>query len=143
MTPEDEQKLWRSIAGSVRATINEHGPITKDWAGSAAKRIMKNLLNLDGIAVVPKPSLQNQGGRVSIHKVEDGFVIASGGMWLPGLYEDERTARFAFRCTNEQLVQLRDAAIKNNKNAAITWGDIARLRSAAAMVAEKRRREGE
>lgn len=65
---------------------------------------------------------------MAIHKVDGGFVISSGGMWLPGCYEDERTARFAFRCSNKQLVQLRDEAIARG-NGVITWGDIVRLRS--------------
>jgi len=31
--------LEREIAGALRQTINDHGPITRDLIGSAAKRI--------------------------------------------------------------------------------------------------------
>lgn len=40
---------------------------------------------------------------VMIYPVEGGFVISSRGMWLPGVYADERAARYAFRFSNEEL----------------------------------------
>lgn len=44
-----------------------------------------------------------------IHPLEDGtFVIASGGAWLPGVYADERAARYAFRFGDDVLAVLRD-----------------------------------
>jgi len=36
-TPRD--RVLRLIAGALRLTIDAHGPITKEWTGSAAKRI--------------------------------------------------------------------------------------------------------
>lgn len=36
-TPRD--RILRLIAGALRLTIDAHGPITKEWTGSAAKRI--------------------------------------------------------------------------------------------------------
>lgn len=66
---------------------------------------------------------------MAIHKTSDGvFVIASGGLWLPGAYEDERTARFAFRLPNETLSRLqRDANERAiGKGGVITWGDLAK-----------------
>lgn len=44
-----------------------------------------------------------------IHKVEDGYVISSEGVWRPGCYADERTANYAFRFTDEQLQTAQDA----------------------------------
>ncbi len=66
---------------------------------------------------------------MSIHKVDAGFVIGSGGLWLPGCYEDERTARFAFRLPNEELARLRDQA-KARGDGVITWGDLAKASEA-------------
>lgn len=63
---------------------------------------------------------------MSIHKLEDGTcVIGSGGLWLPGCYEDERAARFAFRLPNEELARLRDQSVARG-DGVITWGDIAK-----------------
>lgn len=33
-------KLERHIIGALKSTIHYHGPITREWVGSAAKRIM-------------------------------------------------------------------------------------------------------
>ena len=66
-----------------------------------------------------------------IYKVEGGCVISSGGSWLPGCYEDERTARYAFRFKDEVLQRLQDEANTRagGKGGVITWGDLARARS--------------
>jgi hypothetical protein len=46
---------------------------------------------------------------MAIFKHGDGqYVIGSGGLWLPGVYEDERTAKYAFRFPNADLRQLQD-----------------------------------
>lgn len=47
-----EQSLERAIAGALRAAIRDHGPITADKIGSAAKRILGQLPNAraDGLA---------------------------------------------------------------------------------------------
>jgi hypothetical protein len=45
-----------------------------------------------------------------IYKLDSmpGYVISSGGSWLPGVYDCERTARYAFRFPDEVLIQVRD-----------------------------------
>jgi hypothetical protein len=46
---------------------------------------------------------------MSIYKTRQGmWVIGSGGTWLPGVYESERAARYAFRFPDERLRALRD-----------------------------------
>lgn len=37
--------LERAIAGALRATIHDHGPITPDKIGSAVKRVIGSLAN--------------------------------------------------------------------------------------------------
>lgn len=65
---------------------------------------------------------------MSIHKLKDGTcVIGAGGVWLPGCYENERAARFAFRLSDEAKAELRDAAIEAG-NKVITWQDIKNYR---------------
>lgn len=45
-----------------------------------------------------------------IHKLDNGqYVIASGGAWVPGSYESERAAKYAFRFPNEVLQRLQDS----------------------------------
>ncbi len=41
----DERATERAIAGALRATIHDHGPITPERIGSAAKRVAGNLRN--------------------------------------------------------------------------------------------------
>lgn len=46
MSEEEADKgLERAIAGALRATIHDHGPITEAGIGSAVKRIVGNLRN--------------------------------------------------------------------------------------------------
>lgn len=68
---------------------------------------------------------------MAIHKVEDCYVISSGHVWMPGSYEDERTARYAFRFEDGQLRKLQDEANARagGYGGVITWGDLARARS--------------
>ena len=40
--------LERAIAGALRAAIHDHGPITPDTIGSAVKRVVGNLANVEG-----------------------------------------------------------------------------------------------
>lgn len=68
---------------------------------------------------------------MAIHKVAEGFVISSGGVWLPGCYEDERTAKYAFRFTDDVLQRLQDDANarEGHYKGVITYGDLARAKS--------------
>lgn len=40
---------------------------------------------------------------MAIHHVDDVYVISSRQCWLPGNYDSERTARYAFRFSNAVL----------------------------------------
>lgn len=42
----DREKLHKTVVGSLRETINAHGPITYLKIGSATKRIVSNILVL-------------------------------------------------------------------------------------------------
>lgn len=48
-----------------------------------------------------------------IHKVSDGYIISSGGSWKPGVYDSERTARYAFRFKDDVLQRLQDSKYGN------------------------------
>lgn len=41
-----------------------------------------------------------------IHKVGDEYVISSYGTWLPGAYDTERTAQYAFKFSDAELSEL-------------------------------------
>jgi hypothetical protein len=42
----DEEVLERAIVGALRSAIHDHGPITPEDVGSAAKRVIGNLRNV-------------------------------------------------------------------------------------------------
>ncbi len=66
---------------------------------------------------------------MAIHKNDDGTcVVSSKGTWLPGIFEDERTARLAFRLSDEVLLQLQEEANARagGTGGLLTWGDLAR-----------------
>lgn len=60
-----------------------------------------------------------------IHKVDPGWVISSGGTWLPGCYDSERAARYAFRFKDAELQRLQDSV---NPGGIITFDMLQRLR---------------
>ncbi len=41
-----------------------------------------------------------------IYPVDNGYIISSGGVWLPGVYASERAARYAFRFSYDDLVRI-------------------------------------
>jgi len=47
-----------------------------------------------------------------VHKLlGNQFVISSGGAWLPGVYETEKAAHYAFQFDNTSLQKLQDRTI--------------------------------
>ncbi len=48
-----------------------------------------------------------------IHKVDGGYVISSHQVWIPGFYEDERSAKYAFKFKNEDLQKLMKVVAPN------------------------------
>jgi transcriptional regulator with XRE-family HTH domain len=48
---DEEWGLERAIVGALRSAINDHGPITSENMGSAAKRILGNVVNARGPTV--------------------------------------------------------------------------------------------
>lgn len=58
-----------------------------------------------------------------IHETAGGFVISTRDMWLPGIYETERAARFAFRMNPDQMNDLWEQKLREGKDF-VTWQDI-------------------
>jgi hypothetical protein len=71
-----------------------------------------------------------------IYRVGDHFVISSGGMWLPGAYENSRAARLAFKLPNETLQSLQDQVNRHNDY------DKRIISYDSVMAAYRRRKEG-
>lgn len=53
---------------------------------------------------------QDIGAENLIFESEKGFLIASGGCWLSGIYHTFEAAEQAFQLLDEQLVALHNAA---------------------------------
>lgn len=61
-----------------------------------------------------------------IHKIDEiSFCISSHGVWMPGCYADEKTARAAFKVSDEVLQRLQDAANARGGSRTITAEDLA------------------
>ena len=60
-----------------------------------------------------------------IYKSDNGFVISSHGCWLPGIYADEKAARWAFSFEDNTLQALTDRICRAATGGrAITTGDL-------------------
>lgn len=65
-----------------------------------------------------------------IQKSLYGYVISSAGTWLPGVYDSVKSARYAFRFTDEDLEKLyRAKRIRCGRRAAISHSDLMGLSS--------------
>ena len=62
-----------------------------------------------------------------IYNVNGEFVISSHRQWVPGAYDSERTAKYAFRFDNDALSKLMDAKLAEGKDV-ITFEDLQQLR---------------
>ena len=64
---------------------------------------------------------------MAIKNVNGEFVASSRGVWIPGVFEDERTARFAFRLADDVLIRLQQAANARagGCGGVLTWVDLA------------------
>lgn len=71
---------------------------------------------------------------MAIHKYEGNFVIASQGVWLPGVYESTEAANYAFQFPDEVLSALQNSA-NDRGDRTITMDDL--------KAARKREHEGE
>tara|TARA_R110000851_G_scaffold327134_1_gene496367 strand:+ start:245 stop:454 length:210 start_codon:yes stop_codon:yes gene_type:complete len=61
---------------------------------------------------------------MGIYKLEDGtFIVSDGDIYLPGYYENERSANFAFKISDEAKQELQDAADFTG-NRVVAWQDI-------------------
>ena len=62
--------------------------------------------------------------------LDDTWVIASGGLWLPGGYDTAATARYAFQFSNKELIELCDMANARGGKQQITLDDLRAKRKA-------------
>ena len=58
-----------------------------------------------------------------IHKTKDGsYVVSSRRIWLPGNYDSERAANYAFRFPDDVLLKLQKRI--NHRGDLITFADL-------------------
>ena len=63
-----------------------------------------------------------------IYKLEDGtYVISSHQVWMPGVYDTERTANYAFKFSDEELHSL--GKDENGGWKLITFEDLQELKN--------------
>lgn len=62
-----------------------------------------------------------------IKKLDTGeYVASSHNVWIPGVFEDERTAKYAFKFKNRDLQKLQNK--KNLTDKVIRFKDLQKLR---------------
>jgi len=94
----DDDSLLRAIVGALRAAIHDHGPIGPQQVGSAAKRILGNLVNA-------RPGgLERAFGR----RRWDGVSAEERANYLGGLAR----ARWASMTPEERSAEMRRRATK-------------------------------
>lgn len=59
LTDAEEKRLLKLINGALKDTINNHGPITKDYISSASKRIYGNMKHHVAHTFIQKESNQD------------------------------------------------------------------------------------
>jgi hypothetical protein len=92
---EDDDSLERAIIGALRATIRDHGPITPDKIGSAAKRILGQLGNARASGLARAMGKRRWAGM----SAEDRAAVTSSGgrnAWA-GMSPEERSAEMKRR----------------------------------------------
>lgn len=79
MATEDDS-LERAIIGALRAAIRDHGPITPEWIGSAAKRILGQLGNAKASGLAAALGRRRWAG-VSEEDRREHQASAAGSYW--------------------------------------------------------------
>ncbi len=89
--------LERIIAGALRAAIKDHGPITLEWIGSAAKRVAGQLRGAVGPAAMARRRWE------SIPDDERRRITGAGGRsaWAD-LTPEERSAEMQRRAAKRR-----------------------------------------
>jgi hypothetical protein len=52
---------------------------------------------------------------MSVYQTGDGFVISSHQVWLPGVYDTSRTARYALQFSDRDLSDLWDRVLSEGR----------------------------
>lgn len=65
---------------------------------------------------------------MAIHKLENGtFVISANQMWLSGVYDSEKSAKFSFKLSDSEKTELMNIVLSRGDDV-ITWDDISEFR---------------
>lgn len=98
-------ELLRTICGSLKSCIDSHGPITKEWVGSAAKRIV----GLVGVKAAEVARLRAQlaeserlaeDARVNIASLQEALRVAGS---RPGATDPADSDRKRVDCPTESI----------------------------------------
>jgi hypothetical protein len=93
--PTANNELERAIVGALRDQIQAHGPITPQWIGSAAKRVLGNIANAKSTGLARALGSRRWKGTTA---EERAAITGSGGRtaWA-GVSPEERTAEMKRR----------------------------------------------
>lgn len=92
---KDDPSLERVIVGALRAAIRDHGPITPETIGSAAKRIAGNLVNAKAGALARGLGRKRFSG-MSDKEVSEHQAAAASSYWA-GMTKKQRSAEWKRR----------------------------------------------
>ena len=128
--PKEFNMTLKTVSGALRETIRQHGPITPEWIGSAAKRIYGNCQQL---ATEPEPVVKTEAPTVNVvydqnvtHKLtvaRDGNIrikIAKGSTDVVGDHIIEAFKKIAAKALKLNMGTLRGKVKKDDTHNKIT-----------------------
>lgn len=97
-------RIIRLINGAIRSTIDKHGPITKEFVGSAAKRIYGAIQNVLGEGM--KATVKNADVQPLILRGTDLQKLIKSHKAKPGLYSWEQNFVFVTESYREEITAI-------------------------------------
>lgn len=104
--------LERAIVGALTDTINAHGPITRQWIGSAAKRVAGNLPALRAAPPSEREAKLTEALRAALgalSRTEQALQLAVRGSPLRDMAETLAEAAYAHQQGRAALGEAPDA----------------------------------
>ena len=99
----DEATVER-VARAIMVANRECEPV--EWVGTETPSPYETAMARAALAALPAP--QTEALPADVYEVDDGFVVAADGTWMPGVFPTREAALQSVRPQTEALVKLRE-----------------------------------